>query len=73
MGGVTIDPEGAVLDAEGKRIPGLFAAGEIVGNIHGANRIGGNGLSAALTMGRVAGGCAASGGRTATPESSRAP
>lgn len=55
MGGVAISPDSAVLDGEGRVIPGLFAAGEIVGNLHGRNRIGGNGIGAAITMGRIAG------------------
>ena len=59
MGGVAIDPNGAVLDRAGNPIPGLFAAGEIVGNLHGRNRIGGNGIGAAITMGRIAGQSAA--------------
>ena len=42
-----------------KVLPGLYAAGEIVGNVHGANRIGGNGIAAAITYGRIAGRSAA--------------
>ncbi len=59
LGGVRITPEGAVLDRRGKVLPGLFAAGEVVGNVHGANRIGGNGIAAAITFGRIAGRSAA--------------
>lgn len=55
MGGVVITPEAEVLGANGRVIPGLYAAGDVVGNLHGANRIGGNGISAAVTMGRIAG------------------
>lgn len=59
LGGVRITSEGAVLDREGNVLPGLYAAGEIVGNVHGANRIGGNGIAAAITFGRIAGRSAA--------------
>lgn len=40
--------------ASGKPVPGLFAAGEITGGIHGKNRIGGNGLADAFTYGLIA-------------------
>ena len=59
LGGVRITPEGEVLDRKGRVLTGLFAAGEVVGNVHGANRIGGNGIAAALTFGRIAGRSAA--------------
>ena len=55
MGGVVITPEAEVVGTNGRVIPGLYAAGDLVGNLHGANRIGGNGISAAVTMGRIAG------------------
>ena len=42
MGGVTIDPKAEVLNKAKKPIPGLFAAGEVTGGVHGGNRIGGN-------------------------------
>lgn len=53
MGGVTIDPDGATT------IPGLFAAGEVTGGVHGANRLGGNALTEAVVFGRLAGASAA--------------
>jgi succinate dehydrogenase/fumarate reductase flavoprotein subunit len=49
MGGVCIDPAGATT------VPGLFAAGEVTGGLHGANRMGGNALSETLVFGRRAG------------------
>lgn len=44
MGGLRIDVEAKVLDASGAAIPGLFAAGEVTGGIHGGNRLGGNAI-----------------------------
>ncbi len=55
MGGVSIDTEGHVLDAEGNVIPGLVAAGEITGGIHGANRLGGNAVVDTVVFGKLAG------------------
>lgn len=55
MGGVVIDPLARVLNAKGEPIAGLYAAGEVTGNVHGANRIGGNGIADAITFGRIAG------------------
>jgi len=54
MGGVEVDP-----DTAAARIPGLFAAGEVAGGMHGSNRLGGNSLSDLLVFGRRAGGAAA--------------
>ncbi len=54
-GGLAIDREARCLDAEGRPIAGLYAAGEVTGSVHGANRLGGNGLADALTFGRLAG------------------
>jgi succinate dehydrogenase / fumarate reductase flavoprotein subunit len=51
MGGVQVDPDTAA--AEG--VPGLFAAGEVAGGMHGSNRLGGNSLSDLLVFGRRAG------------------
>lgn len=59
MGGIKIDTDAHVLDAHGGIIPGLYAAGETTGGIHGGNRLGGNAISDALTMGRIAGETAA--------------
>ncbi|HEY2549286.1 MAG TPA: fumarate reductase/succinate dehydrogenase flavoprotein subunit [Streptosporangiaceae bacterium] len=50
MGGVEVDPETAE-----SSVPGLFAAGEVSGGMHGANRLGGNSLSDLLVFGRRAG------------------
>ena len=55
MGGVTIDPETHVIGKDGKAIPGLFAAGEVTGGIHGKNRVGANAIPDALSFGRIAG------------------
>jgi succinate dehydrogenase / fumarate reductase flavoprotein subunit len=54
MGGVVVDPETHATD-----VGGLYAAGECVGGVHGANRLGGNSLSEALIAGRRAGEAAA--------------
>src|SRR5215510_13214465 len=54
MGGVEVDPDTAV-----SQIPGLFAAGEVSGGMHGSNRLGGNSLSDLLVFGRRAGQSAA--------------
>ncbi|MFR5428527.1 MAG: flavocytochrome c, partial [Parasutterella excrementihominis] len=53
MGGLQINEKAQCLK-EGKTIPGLYAAGEITGGIHGRNRIGGNGLADAFTFGMIA-------------------
>jgi succinate dehydrogenase/fumarate reductase flavoprotein subunit len=55
MGGVEISPESEVHDASGRAIPGLFAAGEMCGGVHGANRLGGSSLLGCVVFGRVAG------------------
>ena len=59
MGGVVINTSAQVLDAEGNVISGLYAAGEVTGGIHGANRVGGNALVDCITYGRIAGNSAA--------------
>ena len=53
MGGLEIDPESRVLDKSGKPIPGLFAAGEVAGGVHGANRLGANSLLDIVVFGRA--------------------
>ncbi|MGG5217409.1 flavocytochrome c [Rahnella variigena] len=55
MGGVTISPDTAVLDAQKQVITGAWAAGEVVGGIHGANRIGGNAVADIIIFGILAG------------------
>ena len=54
MGGVVVDTNRHVLDAEGKIIPGLYAAGEVTGGIHGGNRLGGNAIVEIFVSGRTA-------------------
>merc|ERR1711937_202792 len=54
MGGLEIDTDSAVCGQDGKAIPGLYAAGEIAGGVHGNNRLGGNSLLDCVVFGRVA-------------------
>jgi succinate dehydrogenase / fumarate reductase, flavoprotein subunit len=54
MGGVEVDP-----DTAASAVPGLFAAGEVAGGMHGSNRLGGNSLSDLLVFGKRAGAGAA--------------
>lgn len=61
FGGVRISPDGAVLDAGGDPIGGLFAAGELVGGLFWHNYPGGSGLTAGAVFGRIAGTSAAGG------------
>ena len=60
LGGLVIDTRCRVLRTDGTPIPGLFAAGEVTGGIHGFNRIGGNAGTETLVFGRIAGEEAAS-------------
>ncbi|MBL8965600.1 MAG: flavocytochrome c [Spirochaetaceae bacterium] len=55
MGGVKIDTATRVVSTKGTPIPGLFAAGEVTGGVHGGNRLGGNALADIVTFGRIAG------------------
>jgi len=55
MGGLEIDCDSAVVGANGKAIPGLYAAGEVAGGVHGNNRLGGNSLLDCVVFGRVSG------------------
>lgn len=59
MGGLKIDPATQVLKADGSAIPGLFAAGEVTGGVHGGNRLGGTAVSDFVVFGRIAGKSAA--------------
>lgn len=54
MGGLRINPNAQVMDKSGKPIPGLYAAGEVTGGVHGSNRLGGNATADVLTFGRIA-------------------
>ncbi len=55
LGGVVIDARCRVLRPDGSPVPGLFAAGEVTGGVHGLNRIGGNAGTEVLVFGRIAG------------------
>ena len=59
MGGVTINSATEVLKKDGTVIPGLFAAGEVTGGVHGANRLGGTAVADFVVFGRIAGESAA--------------
>lgn len=61
MGGVRIDEFTRVIDRRSEVIPGLYAAGEVAGGIHGTNRVGGNAIADIFTFGLIAGASAASG------------
>ena len=55
MGGLKIDSETHVINTDGEIIPGLFAAGEVTGGVHGGNRLGGNAVADFVVFGRIAG------------------
>ena len=55
LGGLRINSRAQVLDIRGNVIPRLYAAGEVVGGIHGADRLAGNGIAECMVFGRVAG------------------
>ena len=61
MGGIEINSSAQVLNKSGQVIPGLYAAGETAGGVHGTNRLGGNALADIHTFGRIAGASAAAG------------
>ena len=54
MGGVKINTAAEVINTEGAAIPGLFAAGEVCGGVHGGNRLGGNAVADIVIFGRIA-------------------
>ena len=54
MGGLKVDISRHVLNVDGGIIPGLYAAGEVTGGIHGGNRLGGNAIVEILVSGRTA-------------------
>ena len=58
MGGLKINTNTEVLKADGSVIPGLFAAGEVTGGVHGANRLGSNAVADFTVFGRIAGAAA---------------
>ena len=55
MGGIQINEKAQVIGKDGKPIPGLWAAGEVTGGLHGKNRVGANAIPDALSFGRIAG------------------
>ncbi len=55
MGGIRINEYTQVLDEQGRVIAGLYAAGEVTGGVHGANRLGRNALTDLLVFGHIAG------------------
>lgn len=55
MGGIKINTDAQVLDVDGKVIDGLFAAGEVTGDIHGTNRLGSDAIADIVVFGRIAG------------------
>jgi flavocytochrome c len=61
MGGLHIDSDARVLDLDRNPIPGLYAAGEIAGGLHGASRLGSCAVTSCIVFGRTAGKQAASG------------
>ena len=55
MGGIKINTRAEVVDDSGNVIPGLYAAGEVTGGVHGGNRLGGNAVADIIVFGRIAG------------------
>ncbi|MDL2218716.1 FAD-binding protein, partial [Christensenellaceae bacterium OttesenSCG-928-M15] len=62
LGGIKIDEDAQALDKYGKKVPGLYAAGEVTGGIYGTNRLCGSSLTETVVFGRIAGASAANGG-----------
>ena len=52
MGGIQINTDAEVLGADGKPVPGLYACGEVIGGIHGSNRLGGNAIADCMVFGK---------------------
>lgn len=59
MGGIGINTRAQVLDLNGEKIPGLYAAGEVTGGVHGASRLGSCAITECFVFGRIAGSNAA--------------
>lgn len=55
MGGLSINTEAQVLNEDSRAISGLYAAGEVVGGVHGSNRLGGKAVADIIVFGRQAG------------------
>ena len=55
MGGLKIATDTRALNKDGKPIAGLYAAGEVTGGVHGANRLAGNAIADTIVFGRIAG------------------
>ena len=55
MGGIKVDKDMHVLRIDNSVVPGLYAAGEVTGGLHGANRLGGNGVGDIVVNGKIAG------------------
>ncbi len=55
MGGIKIDTKAQVITKSGTAVPGLFAAGEVTGGVHGGNRLGGNAVADICVYGKIAG------------------
>ena len=55
MGGIKVDKDLHVLRSDGTAVPGLYAAGEVTGGLHGGNRLGGNGVGDIVVNGKIAG------------------
>ena len=59
MGGIKINTKAEVITRAGNAIPGLYAAGEVTGGVHGGNRLGGNAVADIVVFGKLAGTSAA--------------
>ena len=59
MGGIKINAKAEVINQAGNAVPGLYAAGEVTGGVHGGNRLGGNAVADIIVFGQIAGTSAA--------------
>ena len=55
MGGIKINSKAEVINNNGNSVPGLYAAGEVTGGVHGGNRLGGNAVTDIIVFGKIAG------------------